>query len=105
MKRFAFKMFLKPGCEKEYARRHAALWPELRRRLQEQGVGNYSIYWDCDTNILFAYQECSGEGNSQDTGAVDPVTQRWWDWMADLMEVNPDHSPVTVPLPEMFHLD
>ncbi|MBP5170540.1 MAG: L-rhamnose mutarotase, partial [Bacteroidales bacterium] len=39
------------------------------------------------------------------TGTVDPVTQRWWDWMADLMEVNPDHSPVTVPLPEMFHLD
>lgn len=29
MKRFAFKMFLKPGCEKEYERRHAAIWPEL----------------------------------------------------------------------------
>ncbi|MEE3446950.1 MAG: L-rhamnose mutarotase, partial [Prevotella sp.] len=23
MKRFAFKMYLKPGCEKEYEKRHA----------------------------------------------------------------------------------
>ena len=105
MERFAFKMLLKPGCEEEYARRHAALWPELKARLKEQGVGNYSIYWDRDTNILFAYQECSGPGNSQDTSQVDAVTQRWWDSMADLMEVNPDNSPVTIPLREVFHLD
>jgi L-rhamnose mutarotase len=25
--------------------------------------------------------------------------------MADIMEVNPDNSPVTIPLPELFHLD
>jgi len=104
-KRFAFKMFLKPGCEEEYAKRHAAIWPELKEMIKEQGVGNYSIYWDKDTNILFAYQECSKEGNSQDTENVDPITQRWWDMMADIMEVNADNSPVTIPLPELFHLD
>ena len=43
MKRFAFKMFLKPGCEAEYERRHAAIWPELKQMIKEQGVGNYSI--------------------------------------------------------------
>ena len=105
MKRFAFKMFLKPGCEKEYAKRHAAIWPELVKMIKEQGVGNYSIFWDKETNILFAYQECSGEGNSQDTTDVDPITQKWWDMMADIMEVNPDNSPVTIPLEEVFHLD
>ena len=105
MKRFAFKMFLKPGCEEEYQKRHAAIWPELVKMIKEQGVQNYSIYWDRDTNILFAYQECTKEGNSQDTENVDPVTQRWWDMMADLMEVNPDNSPVSIPLPELFHLD
>ena len=105
MKRFAFKMFLKPGCEKEYAKRHAAIWPELVKMIKEQGVGNYSIFWDKETNILFAYQECSGEGNSQDTTDVDPITQKWWDMMADIMEVNPDNSPVSIPLPELFHLD
>ena len=45
------------------------------------------------------------EINSQDTENVDPITQRWWDMMADIMEVNADNSPVTIPLPELFHLD
>lgn len=105
MKRFAFKMFLKPGCEEEYRKRHAALWPELKKRLEESGVRNYSIYWDRDTNILFAYQEIVGETNSQDAEAADEITHRWWDHMADIMEVNPDNSPVTIPLDEIWHLD
>ena len=29
MKREAFKMFLKPGFEKEYEKRHTAVWPEV----------------------------------------------------------------------------
>lgn len=103
-KRFAFKMFLKPGFEEEYARRHAALWPELKKQLADAGVRNYSIYWDKDTNILFGYQEIEGETSSQDMGA-DEITRKWWDYMADLMEVNPDNSPVTVSLREVFHLD
>ena len=105
MKRFAFKMQLKPGCEKEYQRRHAEIWSELVKMIKDGGVSNYSIYWDRDTNILFGYQECDGEGNSQDTENVDPVTRKWWDMMADIMEVNPDNSPVTIPLVEVFHLD
>ena len=105
MKRFAFKMYLKPGCEKEYQRRHAAIWPELVEMIHETGVKNYSIFWDKDTNLLFFFFLCEGEGNSQDTTDVDPITQRWWDMMADIMEVNTDNSPVTVPLQEVFHLD
>ena len=69
MKRFAFKMYLKPGFEEEYERRHAALWPELKKGIKDAGVGNYSIYWDRDTNILFGYQEIEGEQSSQDMGA------------------------------------
>ena len=49
MKREAFKMFLKPGCEAEYERRHAQIWPELKQLLSENGVYDYSIYWDKDT--------------------------------------------------------
>ena len=105
IKRFAFKMYLKSGCEAEYEKRHAAIWPELVKMIKEQGVQNYSIYWDKDANILFAYQECTKEGNSQDTENVDPITQKWWDMMADIMEVNSDNSPVSIPLPELFHLD
>ena len=104
MKRFAFKMFLKPGCEKEYAKRHAAIWPELVKMIKEAGVGNYSIYWDKDTNILFAYQEVEGDEGSQDLGG-NPIVQKWWDYMADIMEVNPDNSPVSIPLDERFYME
>ena len=105
MKRFAFKMYLKKGCEKEYAKRHAAIWPELKQMIKDQGVSDYSIFWDKDTNLLFAVQKCDSDTNSQDTTNVDPITQKWWDMMADIMEVNPDNSPVSIPLEELFHMD
>ena len=105
MKRFAFKMYLKPGCEEEYRRRHDTIWPELVEQIKKAGVSNYSIYWDKETNALFGYQECEGDASSQDNTQVDEVTQRWWDMNADLMAVNPDNSPVTIELIEMFHLD
>ena len=40
MKREAFKMFLKSGYEKEYERRHAAIWPELKKMLSDGGQRN-----------------------------------------------------------------
>ena len=104
MKRTAFKMLLKPGCEKEYERRHAAMWPELKKMNSEQGVSEYSIFWDKDTNILFAVQKESGEGSSQDMGN-NPIVKKWWDYMADIMEVNSDNSPVSVPLQEVFYME
>lgn len=104
MKREAFKMFLKEGCEEEYEKRHAAIWPELRELLSDNGVYDYSIYWDKDTNILFACQKTKGEASSQDMG-TNPIVQKWWDYMADIMEVNPDNSPISIPLAEVFHMD
>ena len=97
-------MFLKPGFEEEYKKRHAAIWPELKALLSESGVSDYSIFWDKDTNILFAVQKTSGEGGSQDLGD-NPIVQKWWAYMADIMETNPDNSPVSIPLPECFHMD
>lgn len=104
MKREAFKMKLKPGCAEEYERRHAALWPEMKQHLKEGGIGNYSIFYDPDTLTLFAYQEVSGEDSSQDMGD-NPIVQKWWDYMSDIMEVNPDNSPVSIPLQSVFFLE
>lgn len=104
MRREAFKMYLKPGCEAEYEKRHAAIWPELKELLSKNGVFDYSIYWDKETNILFAFQKVEGEESSQDMGS-NPIVQKWWDYMADIMEVNSDNSPVSIPLPEVFHMD
>lgn len=102
MARFAFKMFLKPGCEAEYERRHREIWPEIVKLLKGTGVSNYSIFFDKDTNLLFAVQE-QGEVSSQDLGA-EPIIQKWWEYMADIMETNPDNSPVSIPLQEVFYM-
>lgn len=97
-------MKLNPGCREEYRKRHSEIWPELVKLLKNEGIGNYSIFFDEETNILFAYQEQTGESSSQDLGKTE-IVQKWWRRMADLMETNPDNSPVSVPLEELFYME
>jgi len=104
MQRFAFKMKLKPGCREEYQKRHSAIWPELKALLKDTGVCDYSIFLDEETNILFAVQKQAGTSSSQDLGN-NPVVQKWWAYMADIMETNPDNSPVSIALPEVFYME
>lgn len=104
MKRMAFKMYLRKGQKEEYRRRHNAIWPELKKLIKDSGVGEYSIFLDEDTNILFAFQKVSGEEGSQDLGGAE-IVQKWWAYMADLMETNQDQSPVSIPLEEVFYME
>lgn len=103
MQRQAFKMKLIAGCEKEYEKRHKQLWPELRAILKDAGISGYSIFLDKETSTLFAYQHVKDGVSSQDMGN-DPVVQKWWDYMADIMEVNADNSPISIPLEEVFFM-
>lgn len=103
MKRVAFKMKLKPGHEEEYQKRHDKLWPELGDLLKEIGISEYSIFLDKETNTLFAFQKVEGNEGSQDLSS-NPIVQKWWEYMADIMETHPDHSPISVPLHEVFYL-
>lgn len=97
-------MQLKPGCKDEYCKRHDAIWPELQALLKDNGVSDYSIFLDEETNTLFGVQQQTGEQSSQDLGTL-PVVQRWWAYMADIMDTNADNSPVTKPLVQVFHMD
>ena len=103
MQRLAFKMRLNQGQKEVYKKRHIELWPILKQLLKENGVSEYSIFFDEETNILFAFQKVSGEGGSQDL-ANHEIVKKWWDFMADIMEVNPDNSPVSIPLEEVFYM-
>ena len=89
--------------EIEYEKRHAEIWPELVTLLKEVGISDYSIFLDRETATLFAVQKLSG-ASSQDLGNT-AIVQKWWAYMADIMEVNPDHSPISIPLEKVFHLD
>lgn len=100
----AFKMKLKPGVVAEYRRRHDEIWPELKELLTSSGIYDYSIFLDEESDTLFAVQKVRGDSGSQDLGS-NPIVQRWWAYMADLMETNPDNSPVSIPLTEVFYLE
>lgn len=104
MNRLAFKMQLKKGQKLAYEKRHKEIWPELKQLLKEAGISEYSIFLDEETHTLFAFQKVSGKAGSQDL-ASHPVVQKWWDYMADIMEVNSDNSPVSTPLQEIFYLE
>ena len=104
MQRFAFAMKLRPGCAAEYRKRHDEIWPELAAELRAAGVSDYSIFLDPESLTLFAVQKLRPD-HSAARLPERAVVQRWWAHMADLMETNPDHSPVMRELPEMFHLD
>jgi L-rhamnose mutarotase len=104
MQRLAFKMYLNEGQKEEYKKRHDALWPGLHQMLKGAGVSEYSIFLDEESSVLFAFQKVSGEGGSQDLGQTE-IVKKWWAFMADIMKTNPDNSPVTVPLEELFYME
>ena len=104
MIRSAFKMKLKPGFEEEYKQRHDEIWPELSEELTRAGISDYSIYLDEETLTLFACQKLS-ENNTAAALPETAIVKKWWAYMADIMETNPDNSPVCIPLKEVFHMD
>ena len=104
MKRMAFKMHLNEGQKEEYIKRHNGIWPELKELLKKAGINEYSIFFDEETNILFAFQKVNGDEGSQELGQTE-IVKKWWNYMADIMKVNPDNSPVSIELEEVFYLE
>ena len=103
MIRKAFLMWVNGDAHEEYQRRHAALWPEMRATLEGHGVRSYSIFLNPSLNLLFGYVECDS-AEQWDAIASTEVCQRWWAYMRDVMPTNPDNSPVSTDLVEVFHL-
>lgn len=102
MEKIAFTMQLNTGQAREYARRHDNLWPELARLLKDAGISDYSIFLDENTHVLFAVLE-RNEDHSMESLPLEPVMQRWWDYMADIMKTHANNEPVVRPLKRVFH--
>jgi L-rhamnose mutarotase len=101
--RKAFRMAVNPREAIEYERRHSPIWPELQEVLRAHGVHDYSIFLDETDGSLFGYVEIEDEARWEAI-AQTPVCRRWWTHMRDIMPTNPDDSPRSVPLREVFHL-
>ncbi len=103
MHRIAFKMQLYKGFEEEYKRRHAEIWAELKSLLKENGISDYSLFLDEETNILFGVLKAEDQDKLKDLPSTE-IMKKWWKYMADVMETNPDNSPVQIHLQEVFYL-
>ena len=97
-------MSIHAGQDEEYERRHNPIWPELERTLLEHGVGTYSIFLDPVTRDLFGYVEIESEERWRQVAATE-VCRRWWRHMRELMPSNPDDSPASRDLREVFHIE
>lgn len=102
--RKSFKMKLIEGQDKEYEKRHNELWPEMEEMIHKYGGKNYSIFLDKETNILYGYIEVESNERWSESANTE-ICKKWWAYMADIMETNPDSSPVSMDLKEVFHLD
>ena len=97
-------MSVHAGSETEYLRRHQPIWPELESTLLQHRVRTCSIFLHPETQQLFAYVEFASEAQWAAIATTD-VCRRWWAHMRELMPTNPDHSPKSVELREVFHLE
>ena len=99
----AFVMSVNAGREAEYEKRHSPIWKELENILKHHGVHNYSIFLHPETRQLFGYVEIEDQAR-WDAIAQTAICRKWWKHMADIMPSNPDKSPKSVELRQVFHL-
>jgi L-rhamnose mutarotase len=104
MIRKAFVMSVNAGQEEEYEKRHRPIWPELEAVLKEHGAHNYSIFLHPETHQLFGYVEIEDQAR-WDAIAQTAICRKWWAHMQEIMPSNPDNSPISQELREVFHID
>ncbi|WP_373098973.1 MULTISPECIES: L-rhamnose mutarotase [Pasteurellaceae] len=99
-----FVMQVNPDCHDEYKKRHDEIFPELVAELKVHGAHHYSIFLDKTRNLLFAYVELEDEAR-WNAIAKTAACQRWWAFMRDIMPSNPDNSPISEELEQVFYLE
>jgi L-rhamnose mutarotase len=104
MTRKAFLMHVDPDRHDEYIQRHNPIWQDLEHVLKDNGVRHYSIFLHPETSQLFAYAEIEDEAR-WDAIAQTEACRRWWAFMKDIMPTNPDDSPRSSNLEEVFFLE
>ena len=107
MNRFGQIIGVAPEKFEEYKAYHAAVWPDVLKKIKECHISNYSIFHK--DGLLFAYMEYSGEDFDADMAimAADPSTQEWWDIMMPMQRPvdNRKEGEWWADMEEVFHLD
>ncbi len=103
MEKYAFTMQLRPGHEAEYKKRHDSIWPELITVFKQAGILDYSIHFDQQTGTLFALLT-RDKIHRVDELSQDPIVQKWWSYLADIIETEDNNTPVIRQLEQMFSM-
>jgi L-rhamnose mutarotase len=93
-----------PEKHEEYEACHNEIWPEMVSELKKHGVKSYSIFLEKETSQLFGYLEIEDEEKWGEMSKTE-INQKWWAYMESVMETNPDKSPISKDLKEVFHLE
>jgi L-rhamnose mutarotase len=96
----------------EYKKLHAAVWPEVAKRIRDVNIRNYSIYLrklPDGQYYLFSYFEYVGTDFAADMKrmADDPDTKRWWKITDPCQKPLEDRQPKEwwAGMEEVFHQD
>ncbi len=103
MKRVAFKLKLRPGCLKEYCRRHDEIWPEMEAINRAAGIEDFRIWHDPETDILF----CSQLRDSDERVAASRHENVWLKWqgeMAEFLVTGENGLPLNTPLDQVYYM-
>ena len=101
--RIAFRMNLNKGQAATYQKRHDEIFPVLVDALRESGVSDYSIWLDPESNHLFAILTLADD-HTMDKLPKTEICQKWWAFMADIMETDEINVPTQIPLKRVFYL-
>jgi L-rhamnose mutarotase len=105
MHRVCFTLQVRTDRMEEYARRHAAVWPDMLRALHDTGWHHYSLFLR-DDGLLVGYLETDDLAAAQEGMARTEVNARWQAEMAEFFEdldLPPDQG--FRQLTEVFHLE
>ncbi|KAK3748744.1 hypothetical protein QZH41_015686 [Actinostola sp. cb2023] len=106
---------LKPETYERYKELHAAVWPQVLKRIYDSNIRNYTIYYDKNNQVLFSHFEYIGDNFDADMAAIaaDPVTIEWWkvcepcqesfDWVGPPPSEGGKGGNWWAPCEEMFH--
>ncbi|WP_316812663.1 L-rhamnose mutarotase [Pedobacter heparinus] len=112
VERYGMVTGLKSDKVEHYKKLHAAVWPEVLKKITECNIRNYSIYLkEIDGKpYLFSYWEYTGKDFAADMKfmAADTTTQRWWKETAPTQVALPDAAAkgeTWSRMEEVFHED
>ena len=106
MPHYCFTLSVKPDSLEEYARRHAAVWPDMLRALRDAGWRDYRLFLRPD-GLLVGTVEADDLAAAQAAMAATEVNSRWQAQMAEFFVELPGGSPDTsfTVLDQVFDLD